>query len=74
MFITNKCVVTVIKLLFDISLRVTYQYRLLATYKLNRQQTTATVSAAAFSVLQNMKMEIYKNDGLLTYIIINFVR
>jgi len=63
--------VNVNKQFFDTPLRVTCQYRLLATYKLNRQPTAATVSAAAFPLLQNMKMEIYKIDGLLTYIIIN---
>jgi len=52
---------------------VTCQYRLLATYKLNRQPTAATVSTVAFRLLENMKMEIYKIDDMMTYIIINFV-
>lgn len=44
-------------------------YRLLATWKRNRKPT-----AAAFSVLENTKMEVYKNYSLLNYIIINFIR
>lgn len=37
-------------------------------------QPAATVSAAAFPVLENVKMEVRKNDGLLTYIVIHFIR
>jgi hypothetical protein len=57
-FSTNKCLVTAKKILFNTSLRMTCQYRLLAIKERSRKPTAATVLAAAFPLLENMKMEI----------------